>query len=171
MATKKKFTTSDGAIEKLFTQHTLSGAANAPKAIIPAPEEALAESPPEAIVESPAEAVAVSPPETLVVVPEEALMEEPAAALVETPTKMTSETTSNTIDNPPEQCAPTEAQRGRRIKRFSLLIDQKLKDDLFLLAKATGSRSVNNFITTALINFVETEENQEKLARYKEFLK
>jgi hypothetical protein len=61
-------------------------------------------------------------------------------------------------------------KRGPRGERFALLLDKHLKDDLTQLSKATGSKSVNDFIVTVLLKYVEKEENQAKLEQYKKLL-
>jgi hypothetical protein len=61
--------------------------------------------------------------------------------------------------------------RGKRGERFGLLMDGRLKDDIAHLSMANGSKSVNDFIITVLLDYVEKEDNQKKLRRYRELLK
>lgn len=61
-------------------------------------------------------------------------------------------------------------KRGKREERYALLLDKQLKEDLRLLANATGSRSVNDFIITILIEYVDEPKRQEVLRAYKELL-
>ena len=60
--------------------------------------------------------------------------------------------------------------RGPRKERFGLLMDGQLKNDLADLARATGSRSVNDLIITVLLDYVEGEGVQRKLAGYRDVL-
>jgi len=60
--------------------------------------------------------------------------------------------------------------RGLRSQRLGLLLDEQLKNDLKLLAKAMDSKSLNDLIVTALLEYVEREEMQDKIAKYKDFL-
>jgi len=60
--------------------------------------------------------------------------------------------------------------RGKRGVRFGMLLDGRLKEDLMFLSKATGSRSVNDFIVTVLLEYVEREDNQERLELYRRLL-
>jgi hypothetical protein len=61
-------------------------------------------------------------------------------------------------------------ERGKRAERFGLLLDKQLKEDLFYLSKATGSKSINDFIIKILLEYVERTENQTKLKQYKKLL-
>lgn len=61
-------------------------------------------------------------------------------------------------------------ERGRRAERFGLLIDKQLKEDLKHLSMATGSKSINDFIVTVLLECVERKENQAKLEQYRKLL-
>jgi predicted HicB family RNase H-like nuclease len=61
--------------------------------------------------------------------------------------------------------------RGKRSERFGLLLDGRLKEDLTHLALANGSKSVNDFIVTALLEYVEKEDNQTKLKQYRVLLR
>jgi len=58
----------------------------------------------------------------------------------------------------------------KRNERFSLLLNKKLKNNLFNLSKATGSKSINDFIVKVLSQYVEKTENQAKLEQYKKLL-
>lgn len=60
--------------------------------------------------------------------------------------------------------------RGKRVERFGLLLDERLKEDLRHLSMATGSKSVNDFIVTVLIEYVERSDSQLKLTRYRKIL-
>ena len=60
--------------------------------------------------------------------------------------------------------------RGKRAERFGLLLDEQLKTDMTHLSRATGSRSVNDFIITVLLEYVERPENQSKLEQYRKLL-
>ena len=73
-------------------------------------------------------------------------------------------------DSKPSNKSKHYDERGKRSKRFGLLLDERLKDDLNLLSKAMGNKSVNDFIVTILIEYVECEENQIKLEQYKKIL-
>lgn len=57
-------------------------------------------------------------------------------------------------------------ERGKRGERYGLLLDNKLKEDLIKLSNAYGSRSVNDFIVTTLIEYVDKYENQQLLKAY-----
>ena len=61
-------------------------------------------------------------------------------------------------------------ERGPRTERLGLLLDKRLRDDLSLLSKILGSRSVNDLINTVLLEYVEKEDNQAKLKQFKELL-
>jgi hypothetical protein len=61
-------------------------------------------------------------------------------------------------------------KRGARAERFGLLLDEQLKDDLKHLSLANGDKSVNDFIITILIDYVEQEDNQKKLKQYRDLL-
>ena len=61
-------------------------------------------------------------------------------------------------------------ERGKREERFGLLLDKQLKEDLFYLSKATGSKSINDFIIKILLEHIELSENQLKLEKYKKLL-
>lgn len=61
--------------------------------------------------------------------------------------------------------------RGKRSERYGILLDKQLKEDLQLLSNATNNRSLNDFIVTILLEYVEKPKNQEKLTAYKELLK
>ena len=61
-------------------------------------------------------------------------------------------------------------QIEKRNERFSLLLNKKLKNNLFNLSKATGSKSINDFIVKVLSQYVEKTENQAKLEQYKKLL-
>jgi len=60
--------------------------------------------------------------------------------------------------------------RGKRGVRLGMLLDGRLKEDLMYLSKATGSRSVNDFIVTVLLEYVEREDNQARLELYRRLL-
>jgi hypothetical protein len=64
----------------------------------------------------------------------------------------------------------TQHARSRRNERFGLLLDKQLKEDLFYLSKATGSKSINDFLITILLEYLERPENQLILEKYKELL-
>ena len=68
---------------------------------------------------------------------------------------------------------PTAGRRGqgKRAQRFGLLLDDQLKEDLAHLSKAKGSRSINDMVVGALLEFVGQEENQRKLEGYRKLLK
>jgi len=57
--------------------------------------------------------------------------------------------------------------RGPRKERVGLLLDKQLKDDLTNLARATGSKSVNDLIFNVLLDYVEREDMQAKLEGYR----
>lgn len=61
-------------------------------------------------------------------------------------------------------------ERGKRGERFGLLLDERLKEDLTSLSRATGSKSVNDLIITVLLEFVERKESQARLEQYKKLL-
>jgi hypothetical protein len=65
----------------------------------------------------------------------------------------------------------TYKDRGKRAERFGLLLDERLKEDLKHLTMATGSKSINDYIVTILLSFVEREENQKKLKQYRKLLR
>lgn len=62
-------------------------------------------------------------------------------------------------------------ERGKRAERFGLLLDEQLKSDLKYLSMAKGSKSINDFVVTILLEYVEREENQIKLEQYLKLLK
>ena len=78
--------------------------------------------------------------------------------------------TNNKNNTKPTNKSKHYEERGRRGERFGLLLDEKLKDDLTHLSKATGSKSVNDLIITVLIDFVEQEGNQAKLKQFRKLL-
>ena len=57
-------------------------------------------------------------------------------------------------------------KRGKREVRQALMLDRQLKDDLTLLCHATGSRSINDYIVSLLIEHTERSENQKLLEDY-----
>lgn len=61
-------------------------------------------------------------------------------------------------------------ERGKRAERFGLLLDEQLKEDLKHLSMAKGNKSVNDFVVTILLEYVEREENQKKLEQYRKLL-
>ena len=61
-------------------------------------------------------------------------------------------------------------ERGKRAERLGLLLDEQLKEDLRHLSMAKGSKSINDFIITILLEYVEREENQAKLEQYRKLL-
>lgn len=61
-------------------------------------------------------------------------------------------------------------KRGKRSERYGLLMDSQLKDDLRLLSNAMGSKSVNDFIITILLDYVERTDNQIKLEQYRKLI-
>jgi hypothetical protein len=61
-------------------------------------------------------------------------------------------------------------ERGKRSQRFGLLLDECLKKDLIHLSRATGGKSMNDYIVTILLHHVELEENKEKLDIYRKLL-
>lgn len=64
----------------------------------------------------------------------------------------------------------TNNARGKRAGRFGLLLDEKLKEDLKHLSMAKGSKSINDFIVTVLLEYTEREENQARLEQYRKLL-
>jgi len=84
-------------------------------------------------------------------------------------------TTNTDINNITQYTKPTNVskhykERGKRGERFGLLLDEQLKKDLNHLSMARGSKSINDFIITILIEHIEKEENQTKLEQYRKLL-
>lgn len=61
-------------------------------------------------------------------------------------------------------------ERGKRDKRFALLIDEQLKKDLIHMSKITDSKSVNDLIITVLLEYIDEENNQTKLKQYRKII-
>jgi hypothetical protein len=60
--------------------------------------------------------------------------------------------------------------RSKRNERFGLLLNKQLKEDLSHLSKATGSKSLNDFIINILLEYINKTENQTKIKQYKKLL-
>ena len=84
-------------------------------------------------------------------------------------TKHTYNTNNYNITKPTNKSKHYDT-RGKRGVRFGLLLDERLREDLTHLSKATGSKSVNDLIITVLLEFVEKEENMTKLEMYRGML-
>lgn len=81
-----------------------------------------------------------------------------------------SQDTNTTNDYKPANKSKHYDKRGKRAERFGLLLDEQLKEDLTLLSKAINSKSVNDLIVSALLEYVERQENQTKLKQYRKLL-
>jgi predicted HicB family RNase H-like nuclease len=64
-----------------------------------------------------------------------------------------------------------DIKRGINKARFNLQLDARLKEDLHDLSKATGSRSLNDYIASALAEHVGSADSQKKLGIYRMLLK
>jgi len=60
-------------------------------------------------------------------------------------------------------------KRGKRDIRQGLLIDKQLKEDLSLLCRATGARSINDYIVSLLVEHTELPENQKLLEEFSKY--
>jgi|GEM_PF-2213128 len=61
-------------------------------------------------------------------------------------------------------------ERGKRNKRYVLMMDEQLRKDLTHMSKITDSKSVNDFILTVLLEYIGEENNQAKLKQYRKIL-
>jgi hypothetical protein len=62
-------------------------------------------------------------------------------------------------------------ERGKRDARYGLLLDKQLKEDLTQLCTAAGSRSMNDYIVSLLIEHTEKPESKKLLQDYKNLQK